>query len=451
MRSVLPELRPHATGFITGTRWLVGTGLLAVAAGLTVGAGAYLLLFAAALLVALAVITTRDHGFCLVLIGVALCTVSAIRLGPLTPADVFLLPAAMIAVILLARQSSLPHWWSFPLVGIFLVGVISILAVPSPAKSPFELLQFVGLTGVVPLVIAAQATSERRRYLLAGAFVLSAVANGIFGILDATGISDVARTLTDFQGIGGRVTGLSSHSNLLGLSSAMAAPFAIYLARQRRLWLMTVPVLAVGTLVSGSRTGLVAFGVGVLFATVLSRRGALRAVVAVAAGTLALYVADRFGYTVGLDRLLGGEANTVVSDAARADLARLALQDILDHPLAGVGFSADHRAHSFYLELARSGGLVSLALYLWLAAGVVLTGWKRRADELMAASTASFMAFLIVAVQHNTLYDRFLFVPLGFIVAAAINQRLAAHDVANQPSEPASLSGITGVPKLRHS
>ena len=61
------------------------------------------------------------------------------------------------------------------------------------------------------------------------------------------------------------------------------------------------------------------------------------------------------------------------------------------------------------------------------------------------------MAFLIVAVQHNTLYDRFLFVPLGFIVAAAINQRLAAHDVANQPSEPASLSGITGVPKLRHS
>ncbi|MDQ4031265.1 MAG: O-antigen ligase family protein [Actinomycetota bacterium] len=403
--------------------WFIGTGLLAVAAGLTVGAGAHLPLLAAALLLALAAITTRDHGFCLTLIGVALCTMSGIRLGPLIPADVFLLPAAMITVILVVRRLSLPHWWSFPLFGIFLVGVTSIVVTPNSARSPFELLQFIGLTAVVPLVIAVQATSERRRYLLAGAFVLSAVVSGTFGILDATGVSDVARSLTGFQGIGGRATGLTNHSNLLGLSSAMAAPFVLYLARQRRWWIMAMPVLVFSTLVSGSRSGIIAFGVGVLLATVSSRRAALRAVVTVAVAALTIYIVGRLGYTAGLDRLLGGEASATVSDAVRADQADMALQDIRDHPLAGVGFSGDDQAHSLYLEVARSGGLVSLALYLWLAAGAVLTGWKRRADGLMAASTASFAAFLVAAVQHNTLNDRFLIVPLGFIVAAAIKQR----------------------------
>jgi hypothetical protein len=429
---------------MTGARWLIGAGLLAVAAGLMVGAGAYLLLLAATLVLALAVITTRDHGFCLVLIGIALCTVSGIRLGPLVPADVFFLPAAMITVVLLARRSSLPHWWSFPLFGIFLVGLASIVATSSPARSSIELLKFVGFTVVVPLVIAVQATSERRRYLLAGAFVLSAAVNGTFGILDATGISDVARTLTGFQGIGGRVSGLANHSNLLGLSSAMAAPFVLYLARQRRWWIMTTPVLAFSTLASGSRAGIIAFGVGVLLATVLSRRATLRAVVAAAAAALVIYIASRLDYAVGLNRLIDGEASSAISDASRADRADVALRDIRDHPLAGVGFSADDRAHSLYLEVARSGGLVSLALYLWLGAGAVLAGWKRRADELVAASTASFAAFLIVAVQHNTLYDRFLFVPLGFIVAAAISQRPAAHDVAEQPDRPVTPVGGPG-------
>lgn len=437
---------------MTGARWLIGAGLLAVAAGLTVGAGAHLLLLAATLLLALAAITIRDHGFCLALIGVALCTVSGIRLGPLIPADVFLLPAAMIAVILLARRSSLPPWWSFPLFGIFLVGVTSILAAPILARSPFKLLQFVGLTAVVPLVIAAQATSERRRYLLAGAFVLSAVVNGTVGILDAVGVSDVARSLTGFEGIGGRVTGLTNHSNLLGLSSAMAAPFVLYLARQNQWWIITLTVLAFSTLVSGSRAGIIAFGVGILLATAWSRRAALRAVVAVAAGALTIYIVGRLGYGVGLDRLLGGEASATGSDAARVNLAGEALLNIRDHPLVGVGFSADRRAHSLYLEVARSGGLISLALYLWMAAGAVLAGWKRRVDGLVAASTASFAAFLIVAVQHNTLYDRFVFVPLGFIVAAAINQQSAAHDSRTSPAvlSAPGRTGVTGVSNRGH-
>lgn len=172
---------------------------------------------------------------------------------------------------------------------------------------------------------------------------------------------------------------------------------------------------------SGSRSGLLTFAISLLLATLLGRRASRRFVSAILVTAAALYAANRLGYATALERLLDGNSSVRVSDTARSARAALALQDIRDQPIAGVGFSAAPQAHSLYLEIARSGGLMMLALYLIMAGGAVLAGWRRRTDDLMVASTASLVAFFAVAVQHNTLTERLIFVPLGFLLAASVH------------------------------
>lgn len=93
---------------------------------------------------------------------------------------------------------------------------------------------------------------------------------------------------------------------------------ALYLARYSRRWAFTLPILAVGALVSGSRSGLLTFAISLLLATLLGRRASRRFVSAILVTAAALYAANRLGYATPLERLLDGNSSVRVSDTARS-------------------------------------------------------------------------------------------------------------------------------------
>lgn len=394
---------------------------------------------------------------CLV-VAIPLASWNALRITEnMTFGDPLLLLASLIlgATWLLRGHITgvAPPWILVPPGMLLASGLLAILAADD-SGSLVQTLRFSVTLAAMPLIVMLAASTRGRLERLADCWLLAAVVTSVVGIVDLLQVTSIGSSLTstDFLAGTGRVSGLTLHPNHLGLVAAMALPVAAskLSARgcARATGIVALPSLLGGVAVSGSRGALVA-GVGgvvmfYLFQSHSSRSpgaAVLAAAIVAAVAVLALSPAagDQFG-VVTRERLDGG-SYTTESDTARRSLFADALSEGLDNPLIGQGFERVRAAHNIYVQLLQAGGVLALTGFLIFAIGLmrrahrfarIPSGAAPALPAIAAASGASIGTWLLFGVVGNALYDRYLYVPAGLVLAIGLVSHRSATPAARR-------------------
>jgi hypothetical protein len=262
-----------------------------------------------------------------------------------------------------------------------------------------------------------------------------------WGIVLGSTVSDIAGIL--FIRTVGRAQGLSTHPNHLALASVMAVGIGLGLAystgaRGRLILAGALPILMIGTLLSGSRSGLVAEVLVVAIIALLTHDRKL--IVSALAATVVFGAAVGLGLvghsgTSAIGRLLGG-GGAGGSDQQRSLTINAALHTIVRHPVTGGGFELALSTHEIILEVAATAGIfgvVGLGLAGWL---VLRPTWVRyrwgtqrshaSGDLLLIGAMAAVGGFYANGIFGNQLYDRYIWIV--FALAAALAHELLLED-----------------------
>ena len=372
--------------------------------------------------------------------ALALIAFSGISIGlGMKIADPFLVGAAFCAILaaLSGSGTTIPRYIRVGVWCIVLSGLLSILFTDSTAADSAVLGRFAIAIGITPIVVAyAGSGSPKRLMLLVEAWLLSAVVSAAVALCDRFAHTNLSPLGGQFPG---REPGLAYHPNALALACALGLPVALALALDsaggRRLRLLAYAALLVGgILVSGSRGGLIAALVGVL--VVLLRQATLRQtswVMALCAFAILFGHHERFA---AVERLLGRQGvsyySVTNSDQERAVRLHQGIDDVLRHPVTGVGLAHLRDAHDVYLQLLSSGGVLILIGFGVFAYGLFATG-VRLHTPLGVGAFAAVCAWLLAGLVENQIYDRFVYVPAGLVIAIALLER-RSHAIAEQGS-----------------
>ena len=365
----------------------------------------------------------------------ALCSATGVRSGSITIGDVFALGAVAFGLIgRLLHRERIPLGWPYLAPVAVLLWGLALAATNDMSVMP--VLIFAGSILIVLAAVSLPVRREQQLDIVAAAFVLGATLNAGTAILDYLGIFD-PEIITGVSRMQIRPPGLTTHSNQLGLITNLALPFSYYLAGRRKPWILASTILLGGALASGSRGALLGAGIVTLLYIFVSGRMVFRKLTfAVAALLVAAFIALDLGLSTGLTRLLGDDS-AETSDLERIRRIEVAWQEFQTHPLTGVGFTTAE-AHNFYLELLRSGGLVTLLIMVVFAVAMLHAGWKLRHQFAVAVpATAAASTWFVLAIQHNALNLRFIWVPLA-VIAACIT-------LSKRGTTPPARSSASGV------
>lgn len=374
-------------------------------------------------------------------------TWNGVRLGgSLAVSDVFLLLATAAATPALfdrrlRRQFMLPTWIIVPALVISLIGLISMIFLDDSLVSLAGLLRLIAAMVLVPAVMGAIGGEQRALPWLVDMWILSAMVNSAVAIGDYGLHLGIGERITHVISAG-RSTGLTSHSNHLGVAMCMTTPLVLgrmVVAKTKVLqvsFFLALCVLGLSVLSTGSRGALVAYVLGVLIGTAMLppqiRRQTFKWVfVAGIAGVLMAGLAFRGEALNSVKRLTGGEGDQAVatqvsaSDSERKGLRAESLAQFESSPIVGTGLVNARDAHLIYLQIMASTGLAGLTAFLAFLAGSVATSRKVfrdpnldiEASAIVAAAGASVVIWALLGLVENQLADRYLYVPTGFIVA----------------------------------
>lgn len=313
---------------------------------------------------------------------------------------------------------------------VLLLAVIAVGGVNAAVVADLQAARFLSTSGLGALMAfigySSLLESERRRVLLWWTI--------------GVGLS-VFVGLGDPNPWNGRISGLATHPNMLGLTIAMAVPgLLVWSTRsaQGAPWSWAPgPVLMIiyvfGALQSGSRTALVV-SVLLTIATAgiyLRARGTRLKVAMVtlvaALATFILATTSIVSGAVGFRRLIqtGSSGSSLVSEQARAGLLAEALQRLEESPIAGSGLVVSGRAHALYIELAAAFGIVGVfvAVGLVLYTLVVLRRWVRLERGMPgtwadAAALLAVAGYLVFGLTDTAFWDRHIWAFMGLMVGA---------------------------------
>lgn len=364
--------------------------------------------------------------------------------GPLAISDLFLVAAFGAALPglferELERPMLLPTWLMLPAGLLVLVGLVLMIFLGGSLGSLAGLLRLVAALLLVPLTVGTLGGTQRAIVWLIDLWIASAVINCAVAIADYGMHLGIGEAVTHVESAG-RSTGLTPHSNHLGVILCITTPLILsrmVIAKttlQRLFFFGALAAVGVGVLTTGSRGAMVGFAGAVVIATaVLPRemRAATVKVLGVAAliGLVLAVTAFRSEVSSSISRLTGGSAETVQlvaeSDKEREGLRAESLEQFSENPIFGAGLEHARDAHMIYLQLAASSGLVGLIAFLWFMLGSIVAALKRaRAPELplevraaVAAAGASVIVWALLGFVENQIADRYLYVPSGLVVA----------------------------------
>ncbi len=386
------------------------------------------------------------------MIGAAVCsTWGILHISILQIADIFLVGAAALALglfIFSGLRFTIPYWIFAPpaaLLACSLIRVISPvpeffyserfqLAIYKPGslvKASFWLLAIL----VIPLcVMACAAINKRSPSWIAYGFLVGVCISASVGISDFLGFTHVAASY-GYQTITMRQAGLTAHPNTLGFVSIISVPIAIHLlasesARVKWLSTLAVALLCGGVVVSGSRAAQVLF-IPVVIASIIVTPAPVRAAVrnwiamlmagGLIAGVIALFTVIPESTRDQLLRFGSNNSNAADSDSERGILASQALNDFFHFPVAGIGIKHIADAHSVYLQLISSGGLILLfaMLVYWIGCirnGIALT---RLGVTIAPFLTIGVIAWMMLGIVENPISDRYLYYTVACIAGLA--------------------------------
>lgn len=396
------------------------------------------------------------------LIATATVSFNAVRVSErITLSDAFLVVTfflLMLSAVLRGRIRRPPDWFVLGAMAMSVSSIGSALASDDFLENISFAIRFIVAYVGLPLVIlgVSGGNIDRQRKIVLVWIGFVAV-NGFIAALDASGISNLAGILSD-RVYRLRYAGLTAHPNHLALACAMVLPvlLALYIPNgkklSRALFLLVLSGVLLGVLVSGSRAGLI----GLIWAVVywgcinhawrrffikLALVGVIGAVIIF--GALELRQAStQVNQGSGIVSVaafvfsrLGGGEGVQESDAGRLDKYALGINEFIEDPILGVGYSKIRAAHNIYLQLLQGGGLFGFLAFSVLITGAlcalrfeVLRGHSIERRLMCAGLIGSLGSWLIMGLAQNLIFDRFLLMPLGVALSIVWRNQLRESD-----------------------
>jgi hypothetical protein len=445
-------MRRVALGLV-GLLAVVVSAVLVAGTGLGVAAGG-----AAGILVVggVALLGTSTDRLMEGAVGLLVLTITwnGFRAGGGAVGDLFLVAAfATVVVSLMVEHRSpvVPPWLAFAGVTFLLAGLLSgifpqshalsaqtnleqeTLAIipgylPSRSNTSY-LLKFEIAVMLMPLLIAAAATTPARVRRLLDVWTIGCVINAAVGVLDVAGVHLAPHAIA-----GHRSSGLTIHPNYLALTALMGTPTAmIWIGRSRR-WTLagvaSVLLLVGGAYASGSRDGIVTVAGAIIvtaFAVPRFRRVLLPALPLLIGGVAIVFALVLTFTNLGTQilhhvRLGGNDASAAGSNLQRTTAAHVALTQINARPLEGVGFAVIEDAQNIYLQILAAGGLIAGAGFIAYVGGLFASSWRAwkltPRDEVVAA-TMVVVGWLVNGIFDSQLADKYVYVVPGLLIAMA--------------------------------
>ncbi len=449
-----PLWRRLASPLAAGVVLAAAAGL---AGGLTYGSGAFFLVVFVAAVCFLALLLWRPEALLLLIALFPWVDWMARRgLGGLGPVwdDALLILAIVLLLwsVIVPRRSEL---WTVPIALPTLlafaaaIGSVVIREVPGDVaffalRVLFQPLLFYFLGFLLP---------KNRRVVqwVVAAFLLAGLALALHGLYQYATDAPMPTHWIDLREVGSistRAYSIIGNPNGLAAFLLMGSLLSLSLALTRGLTKLQRSAMAVvcvvhlaGVAVTFSRGAWLGLGAGILALLILAHRRYLVALVA--AGVLGWFVIPQQF----INRLTFAFSSTYIAKsliAGRLYVWKMALGDIAAHPLFGVGLgtfggtSATLFSYSrlwvdnFYLQLGAEGGLLLLALFLWVlvrGAKGLLKGHAVTSDPYLRGLTAGvFGAWVAVAVANVTasVWET-LVVGVGFWFLAGLATSVVLH------------------------
>lgn len=386
-------------------------------------------------------------GYVCLLIALPLVVWNAIRITPgMTYGDPMLVLAAGAALLvhLDRRQptTALPTWlW---MVGAILMatGLVATFRTTTEGNL-LPLVRMVVTLTVLPPIMAVLLSTPARVRTAAEVWLLGAAICAFVAIVDFELNLGINTDLTgvDFQLYTDRAAGLTVHPNHLGLTSAMAFPIAVMLATRAgatgtwtvlRLRFAVYGVVLFGAIIlCGSRAAPVAAVLGLVVALIVADRR-LRSpvlvggliVVVLGLGLVVIGAASTTGGPVVLERL-SGDSTAQLSDQDREGKLTVARTAIEENPFIGQGYSVVRTAHIMFLQLLQAGGLFAVGAFMFMFLAYLSDArWLARLGDLpppdrvlVAGLAGSVAAWAAAGFVTNAVYDRYLYLPFGLLLA----------------------------------
>ncbi|RJS45420.1 O-antigen ligase family protein [Nocardioides cavernaquae] len=378
-------------------------------------------------------------GAFLVLIGVFLTPINAFR--PLVSpsfawSDILLvLGFGLLLPRLLRNRARVPSLFAAGALGVVVMSVASSLVAANAGKSAYLSGFFLAAVVILPLLFSLYSPEHRQLVTLASAFVAGQVLSALVALGEGADAS-------------GRYDGLTYHSNYLGVGGVIALTLCPFLhgVATTRLW-RTV-ILGAGALsgasvyLSGSRGCLLAI-IAIAIVYPLFERSAVSAYLL-------------FGITIGLVPLLGLIAASVAEGSALGrllgkdptasgsnDIRRDKLSDgwhrFLDSPIAGSGFEGNLSYHNIFLQVPIAIGVLGFAAWLVMLCAFISPLFGNSPYRRFGYVA---LAYLAIGLTEPLLFDRVAWVPMSFVLLAA----LAPSRGPTEGAESAEVSGSSATP-----
>lgn len=365
-----------------------------------------------------------------------------LRVGTFTVGDLLL--AAAIVLAGLARLANNRVEWTQPvasvtstLVAILLLLIGSSIAISNavlPGESTLVVARIFLVVFVLPwlarvLLPSRDHLKRAAQWLVAG----SAASSGGTILQYFAGPDIIPGGLVSNAG---RFTGFAAHVSDTGAIAALGLSLGLgflLTAKRRMFWTVVVGVSAIGLILSGSVSGMLA---AVLAVIVYVARGALRfryLVLLAAVASVVVYIAvqiqaaaaaltpvERLQQALGLTNQ--GQYST---SGSRIETYQAALAKIAESPIVGQGFDAIssiadgvYPAHNILIGSLYQGGLFVAAAILIMLLRPLAGRWLTLDTSMLTTQLfAAYMAMTFFAMTAPNLFNRYLWLPVALLVA----------------------------------
>jgi O-antigen ligase len=238
----------------------------------------------------------------------------------------------------------------------------------------------------------------------------------------------------------GRIYGLTTHENQLGMTAMCALPLLMLLyrglSRRLRVVAWTVGVICfLGVNLSGSRAALVGALVFFLLYGILRLRRWLTVVpslvliVAVlGVGFLVIKPQASTGYSATSIQRLQGDQGSANSDAARAELLSTGISDLSVGSAVVGGVYLKQYTHNIFLTVLLLGGSVALsglllAVVPWMfkALSISIGACRKRFNREVYYYSLTITAFMVWISFNNAIWVRYFWCIMALLVMAQIS------------------------------
>ncbi len=149
------------------------------------------------------------------------------------------------------------------------------------------------------------------------------------------------------------------------------------------------------------------------------------------------YRLDPFAAFSAVERLTGTVSGAAPDTSGHMLQLHYALIGFLEDPISGQGMSRVHDADAAYMGLLQGGGILALTSYLAVMGCVLALALKLRfklspprsfAHVMATGLLASVCVMLLTSLVGNAVYDRYLYVSVGLMLALKYGMTNAPQD-----------------------